>query len=132
MPNVLTHTVISVGLAGGSYVANHNLPLAIGIIAVGVLVDADHVIDYWLGEKNEYKFYQMWCYAYQSKLRKVFHAWEWAVALMILFALIPDYRVAWILTSYGLHIIYDWLYWKKPVEYFSIIYRWKHGFSATL
>ena len=76
------HTVISAGLAGVGYALGAPSQAAIAFLAAGVLVDLDHLADYWretgwnldLG-----RFFRMFAQNEFERLWVFAHAWEWLV-----------------------------------------------------
>lgn len=117
------HTVASLGIGGGVWAATGS-PMAVpAAAAAGVLVDADHILDYF----NWY---------WRRDLRRVFlllHGWEMGVVglLVVLAGAYHPVFLAAVLGYLG-HLVGDHLANKPlhPLSY-SIVFRAFHGFDHT-
>ena len=115
------HTVVSLGIGTGVWAATGSLPAVPAAVAAGVLVDSDHVLDYfqWYVKKD---------------LRRVFvllHGWEYGIAgLALVFAVKYNPVLLGAVLGYLGHLTGDHLANKPdhPLSY-SIVYRVYRGFN---
>ncbi len=106
------HIVTSSVLAAALYAHSHSLPESAMCLAGGVLIDLDHILDFYLfsGERFSVRRFFSWCHsAHWPKLTIFFHSYE-------LYALL--FAAAWYLDSAilrglvwgtGLHLLLDQL-----------------------
>jgi hypothetical protein len=108
------------------------LPVA---FAGGVLIDADHVLDYLLFTKGRSmslrEFISGVYFERSGKIYVVLHGYEYAAAFLALGAIHRSW--SWLFWALGLsmmfHMIFDVLSYKPKWLTYSIVYRLSHGFN---
>ena len=113
------HTAASLGLGGVAWAATGS-PLALPVaVTTGVLVDLDHVIDFFDSRDQ----------GRRSHMFRPFHAWEYlllALVLLLTFSQHPLFLVAFL--GYLSHLLLDqFANQVHPLAYF-IVYRAAHRF----
>lgn len=106
---------------------------------VTMFMDIDHLFDYFMykGITIDYiDFFQTDYFSLSGKTFVLFHAWEYVIALSIIYLFIKGNRFAPFLVfaalGIGIHLAYDTLFYGfNPLGY-SIIYRILSGFSLTV
>ncbi|NCN39025.1 MAG: hypothetical protein COY38_03660 [Candidatus Aenigmarchaeota archaeon CG_4_10_14_0_8_um_filter_37_24] len=125
------HLAASAALSILFYLLTESILGSVSLILVGVFIDLDHFIDYWIAKKRisfDFKDFFDYFYAYQYKKASVlFHSVEFipiiALAGFFLFGKLITYGV---LVGFISHIILDYIGNEtKPLTY-SLVYRtWK-------
>jgi hypothetical protein len=117
--------------------------LRISHVAFGFLVtlfmDVDHLFDYFMYKGltvNFTDFFQADYFSLSGKVFVLLHAWEYVLALSIMYLFLKGKRFAPFLIfaalGIGVHLTYDTLFYGfNPLGY-SIIYRILSGFSLTV
>ncbi len=113
------HTAVSLGLGGVAWAATGS-PLALPVaVTTGVLVDVDHVIDFFDSKDRGRACHML----------RPFHAWEYlllTLAVLLIFSQHPLLLVAFL--GYLSHLLLDQFANRvHPLAYF-IVYRAAHGF----
>ncbi len=123
-----THHAIVSGIAGVtiSYFCNSWI-VGISCLLSGVLIDLDHILDFFAEKKIfpfSYKELVYYCeYDRQGKLFLVFHGIEYVIILLIIFWKCPNGILLGIIVGEGLHLLCDQLSNPfRPLGYF-ILYR---------
>lgn len=130
------HLAISTGVSGIVYYFSESWGLTITSLIAGVLIDLDHLIDYFLNEglkldvKDFFKFYREERY---RRLTIIFHGWEWLILLFLL-----SWFSRWnpILTGlfigFTQHLLLDKFYNISRFSSYSFFWRWSVGFKPEL
>lgn len=135
------HALASTIISGILYSVFKSWGLAAASFISGILVDLDHVIDYWIEHglqfdlKRFFKYFDEKNFENRKRLYFIFHAWEWLIILFVV-ARLTDWNlwVTGLLVGYGQHIILDELYnsFKYRIRPFVwgyfLLWRWKNGF----
>ncbi len=100
----------------------------------GILIDIDHLIDFWIAKKKiilSYKGLFSFCaWEKEGKLYLIFHSLELLMALWLAIFLL-NLNIVWVGFVIGLtfHLLLDWFSNPlRPWVYF-FFYRVKHGFA---
>jgi len=116
------HTVISSAVGGGVWVATGSIAAAAVAVGVGVLMDVDHLLDY----------YQRFAKGKHDKIYVLFHGWEYSLAGLGVLALFfqPPIFIAAVLAHLA-HVITD--QWHNGFSRFgySITFRAIKGFNVA-
>ena len=129
-----THHVIISGIAGVSLICYLNSWVAgIACFASGVLIDLDHIIDYFAEKKkmpSSYKELSDYCaFNQKGKLFLIFHGVEYIIILFFVVFWYPNSLLWGILWGVGLHMLCDQFSNPfRPLGYF-ILYRMKKNFD---
>ena len=117
------HTVVSVGIGGAVWAATGSPAAVPAATVTGVLIDVDHVLDY----------YNCYWKRDKGRLYVLFHGWEYsAIALAIVLAFwYPPVLLAAVLGHLG-HLVGDQVGNRlaHPLAY-SIVYRISAGFDRV-
>lgn len=116
------HTIISTGIGAAIWAITES-PAAGGIaLGVGVLVDIDHVID----------FYQWWIRCRPNKLFILFHGWEYSlIGILVLVSVYYHPILLAVTVSHLGHVATDHIHNRLvPLGYF-ILYRVWVRFDAV-
>ena len=118
----LGHTVISGAVAGGVWAATGS-PAAAGVaLGVGVLMDVDHLYDY----------YRRYVKRKDDKIFVLFHAWEYSLTGLAVWAFVflnPLFLGA--VLGHLAHVITDHAANHLSRYAYSILYRLSKGFDAA-
>ena len=110
----LGHTVISGAVGGGVWLATGSAAAAGAAIGAGVLIDVDHLYDY----------YQRYIKRKQNKVYVLFHAWEYSlVGLLILTIAFYHPVLLGLLLGHLSHVATDHSVNRLSPFGYSIIYR---------
>jgi hypothetical protein len=116
------HTLVSAAVGGGIWAATGSLEAAFITVGVGVLMDVDHVYDY----------YEWYIRRRQDKLYVLLHGWEYSlVGLAALAGVFYHPLLLAAVLAHLAHVITDQLHnGLSPLGY-SIIYRAIKRFNAA-
>ncbi len=130
---VKAHATASTLLAGGVFIATDSAPMAATALASGIVVDADHLLEYMIEHGFSLDIRRFFRLVYEARYKRVFyllHAWEWFLLLAA-----AAWATGWnewtlgALLGYGLHLALDQLGNKgTPWSYF-LLWRWRQGFD---
>ncbi len=135
------HAAVSIVLSGILYSVFKSWGLAAASFVSGILVDFDHIIDYWIEYglrfdlKQFFNYFDEKNFENRKKLFFVFHAWEWLIVLAAAAWLTGwNLWVTGLLIGYGQHMVIDELY--NSLKYrirpfvwgYFLLWRWKNGF----
>lgn len=136
------HIAVSVLISGTLFILFRSWGLSCASLVSGVLIDLDHVIDYWIMRGMRFDVQQIAAYFDESNFRNrtkiyfFFHSWEFLTA-----ALATAFMTEWdpwatgLLVGYCHHMVLDEIrnnttYRLRPyVLGYSLIWRWKNGFE---
>ena len=114
------HTVISAGVAAGVWAATQSAGAAAWALGVGVLMDVDHVYDY----------YQWYVKRRTDKIYVLFHAWEYSIAGLAMALLLSHPLLLAAALGHLAHVATDQMH-NHPSRFgYSIVYRVLTGFDA--
>ena len=118
----LGHTVVSGAVAGGVWAATGS-PAAAGIaLGVGVLMDVDHLYDY----------YQRYVNRQDGKIFVLFHAWEYSLAGLAVWAFVfLNPLLLGAVLGHLAHVVTDHAANHLSRYAYSIVYRVAKGFDAA-
>jgi len=132
--NPITHLAASSIVSAGFAYATRSMPGTIVCFLSGVLIDVDHVLDYWIARRklfmNYHQLFSFGAHEKTGKLFLIFHSYEWLAALWISIMLFSLGPVWWGLAiGITVHMLMDRI--GNPLRpcVFFFIYRLKHGFS---
>ncbi len=117
------HAGISTVVGGGVWAATRSPEAGALTLAVGVLMDVDHVFDY----------YHWYIRRRQDKIYVLLHAWEYSIAGLALLASVfyhPLFLAA--VAAHLSHVITDHLYNHMAPLGYSIVYRIVKRFDASV
>jgi hypothetical protein len=135
------HAVVSIIVSGILYTIFKSIGLTVASLVSGILVDADHVIDYWIEHGLRFDLKQLFNYfdeknfENRERLFFIFHAWEWLIILFVV-AMLTEWNpwITGLLVGYGQHMVLDELYnsFKYRIRPFVwgyfLLWRWNNGF----
>jgi hypothetical protein len=117
------HAVISGVIGGGVWLATGSTPAAATAVGFGVLMDVDHVYDY----------YQWYIKGRRGKIYLLFHAWEYSlVGLVVLAVGFYHPLLLGAMLAHLAHVATDHLSNHLCRSGYSIIYRSVIRFDATI
>lgn len=127
------HAAVSTVISSGLYAATDSWQLAAASLVSGILVDADHFVEYLVEygvSLDPGRFIRL---VHEARYERVFyllHAWEWfALGLAAAWAAGWNAWSAGLLIGYGQHLVLDHFGNKgTPWSYF-LFWRWKQGFD---
>ncbi len=128
------HVTLSTVISGILFAVFKSWELSITSFIAGILIDIDHVIDYFIEHGLRSNLKEFLPYFYKEKHRKItllFHGWEWLFCLGAA-AILTEFNpyVTGVLIGYGHHIAFDYFYNKTSVWTYSLIWRWKKNFDS--
>jgi len=117
------HASVSTVVGGGVWAATGSLQAGVFTLAVGVLMDADHLYDY----------YQWYIKKRPEKIFVLLHAWEYSIAgLAVLAAVFYHPLFLAVVAAHLSHVITDHLHNHLSPLGYSIIYRIVKKFDASV
>lgn len=126
------HAAVSTVISGGLYGLTRSWELAAASFAAGILIDADHTLEYMMEyglPLNLKKFLYRVSKARYKKVIYLLHAWEW-IPLYLLAVWLSDFSPWAVGAAIGVthHMILDQIGNRtSPFSYF-ILWRFKQGF----
>ena len=128
------HLALSAAGSAALYLATGDLRAAAAFSVAGVLVDADHVLDYWREtgfNLRRQAFLDFFAVGRPQRLLVPLHGWEWPLALAVAGAALG--APAWVFAAAAgwlLHLGLDQRYNPLGPLSYSFFYRWRVGFEA--
>lgn len=105
----------------------------------GVLIDADHLIDYYLAFGVDFRlnyFLQGYEIVKSGKQYLFLHGYEYLVILVTLFFIVKNQLWRMVITalifSMVLHLAVDMSLYRVPASSYSLVYRANHHFDMQL
>ena len=136
------HALASTIISGVLYSIFRSWGLAVATFVAGILIDLDHIVDYWIEYglrfdlKQFFNYFDEKNFGNRKRLFFIFHAWEWLIIIAAAAWLTDwDLWITGLLIGYGQHIILDELYnsFKYRIRPFFwgyfLLWRWKNGFE---
>lgn len=124
------HIAVSAVISAILWGLTRSLTASAAALATGILIDLDHVPDYWLHvfmKKERFGVHHFFHICHRSLLKKGFlllHAVEWVVLAWVLYALMPgNMLVLGCAVGLSQHLFFDQL--TNPIHWYgySILYR---------
>lgn len=130
---VQQHVIISGVLGSVIYIITKSVPSAIGALFAGVLIDADHFIDYYLNHGFTVNIKKIYAAIDGLKLKRIYlflHSYELVIALWMLGFFIPSSDLYFAISlSFTLHIFLDHIHNPvTPMGYF-LFHRIRNKFD---
>jgi hypothetical protein len=129
------HTAISVVIAGILYMIFKSWSLAISSLLTGILIDLDHLFDYFFIHNTRFNIKDFFDYFYEERHQKlvmIFHGWEWLILLGII-AKLTNWNpvITGILIGFVQHIILDIIFnVPTSLRAFFVLWRYKNNFES--
>jgi hypothetical protein len=129
------HLALSLPAAGALYLATASAPAALAFAVGGVLIDLDHLIDFFR-ETGWFNTDVKRFLAYFEAREPVhtflgLHAWEWPLQFIPAALILGAPAWAWGLAAGILvHLILDQRYNRLQPWAYSFLYRWAHRFDS--
>ena len=104
-------------------------------IAISMLIDLDHLIDYWLYlghlSFNLREFLSGNYFCASKKFYVIFHGYEYSVILLFLAPIFKKYRAYLLIGAIAIlaHLLFDVISNNMPFQSYSIIFRIINNFS---
>ncbi len=129
------HIYASIAAGGAAYWLSGSSGLSMACLLSGILLDADHLLDFHLlsGERFTLKGFLSWCYELKwKKIYLVLHSYELYILLLLAARVFPSRAFTGVLLGMGLHLLMDqagntalnkWFYF--------IIFRYRAGFVKS-
>lgn len=134
-----THAFASAIAGGALYTLTKSEHLAISCFLSGVLIDLDHLLDFFIFSKAKFSVKALFLYYREIKIDKlllVFHSYELYAILLFAGYFIKNDIYIGILIGMGLHLILDQLgnrhllnKSKSSAWFYFISYRYRLGFK---
>lgn len=128
----LKHGLTSLTFALAFYFKTKSIKYSLLVVLITYLIDADHLVDYFLYYGNNFSFTKFLQFDYFIITKRAvvpFHAWEWVALLSMLAYEKKKYRLQLSAVAVGIfaHLVWD-SYTVSSVIFYSIIYRIAQGF----
>ena len=128
------HIYASAAAGGAAYALTGSPAMAVSCLLSGVLLDVDHLLDYWLlsDEPFTVKGFFSWCHEQRwKKIYLVLHSYELYLLLLLAASLFPGRVFAGVLLGTGLHLLMDQLGNKALNKWFYFMtFRYRSGFAS--
>ena len=104
-------------------------------IAVSLLIDLDHLIDYWLFlgylDLNPIRFLTTSYFGASGKFYIIFHGWEYSIILLFLAGVYKKYKAYFLVAGMAIlaHLLFDVISNNMSLISYSIIFRAINSFS---
>jgi len=130
------HVVISVAFSGVLQVSFRSWPLTLSSLLAGILMDVDHVLDYFLECGRPFEWRRFFRASYRREYLRYFlvvHAWEW-LPLFWLCAWVSGWNpwIAGLALGWAQHMTVDQILNKGRAWAYFFLWRWKHKFDHQL
>ena len=128
------HLIVSLAIGGLFYIYTRELRLLLAAIAGGILIDTDHLIDYYYCYRQGFSIRKFISVSYlkSGRIYVLLHSWELAGLLLIASFMVPFGLVVVVFSlSLAVHLVIDSIHQKTILPYF-LIYRLYHGFNARV
>ena len=132
---VKDHIIATVIISSFVYYVFNSLPAFISSLVGGLLIDIDHLIDYYLDQGINFKVrnFFIWCHSdHWTRLTLFLHSFELVFILwgsIIVFNL----GVVWVGFAIGFsqHLVFDMIFNGKKIKVYSyfFLYRFANGFK---
>ncbi len=125
--------MLSAAVSGVVYAASRSWPATLSSLAVGILLDGDHVLDYLREYGFRLNLRELFHASYERTFKRTFlvlHAWEWTP--LVIAAVWWSGANPWLAGAaigWFQHLLADQLVNTPNKWAYSIIWRWRHGFD---
>jgi hypothetical protein len=138
--NLEYHAAVTLPLAGGAYSLTGSGHIVAGVIAGGILIDVDHLIEFWFDEGfslDVKKFFTYGNSGVNTRFFILFHSFEllFLIGILARWTPFPDFLYGIIIGAIP-HILMDYINIVRRFSYrwysfiiFSFFFRFKHGFD---
>lgn len=126
------HVALSAVFSGLLLAAFRSWPLALASLGAGILMDADHMLDYLLEYGLPFDVRRFFRASYQREYRRVFillHAWEWLPALVLLAWLAHNPWITGFALGWTQHMIADQACNRPRAWAYFLVGRWRRRFD---
>lgn len=127
------HIICSLTISGIIYFIFRSLPLFFVSLLTGVLIDIDHVIDYYMQESFTLKIKNIYCWCFEARSKfffLFFHSFE---LIFLFWVIIYKFKLGifWIVFAIGLtqHFMLDILFNPLYTYSYFLFYRIIKGFK---
>jgi len=134
------HLLTTVLAAGAGLVATGSVPVALGVVAGGFLIDTDHLVDYVLVERRREltpaAFLRHYNEGHTRRVVLVLHSYEVFLALAGLAWWLDSAWLAGYLAGGAMHLVLDIIFNgrltpKSIFAFYSLGFRFAHAFDAA-
>lgn len=110
----------------------------LGAIIGGILIDSDHLIDYFFAYGTHFNFTTFINgheFLVSNKIHIVFHAWEYVIGIILIVLFLDKKRVGIrvfllaLATSMLFHLMIDTVLHKNHIKMYSVLYRTSVNFD---
>ena len=127
------HIVASVVVSSGIYAATNSKTIALVSFCTGILLDLDHVTDYWVQHPLSFSIPHFFEIVESCKLNRNyiwFHSLELLVPLVIITVITRSAVLLAISIGFAQHMLFDSIFnYIYPTSYF-LYYRWSKKFMS--
>jgi hypothetical protein len=131
---LIKHVAVTLPVSAAVYYLFHSFPAFFGSLVGGVLIDIDHLFDYFIHEGINFRvrYFFEWCYKNKwNRITLVFHSIEVLFALWVII-LYFNLSFFWVGLAIGMtqHLVLDIIFNKevKRISYFFTL-RFINGFK---
>ena len=141
--NAEYHVVASIPIAASFYAATGSFLTVAGVFLGGVLIDVDHLLEYWLDEGFNVRIKEFFAYGNQggtSRFLFIFHSYEVIIILILCSFALPVKAIIWsVIAGMSVHLVLDYINILNKLGYrwysciiFSFFFRLALGFRRDL
>lgn len=129
------HAALSLPAAGAIYLATASAPAALAFAVGGVLIDLDHLVDFWREtgwfNRDLPRFFRYFEDREPIHSYLPLHAWEWPLQFGVAAAVVGAPAWAWGFAAGVLsHLILDQRYNDLDRRAYFFLHRWAHRFDS--
>lgn len=127
------HIILSVAVSGTIFAVSRSWPATVSSLAAGVLLDGDHVLEYFREYGLRLNMRELFRASYERTFKRTvlfLHAWEWLPLLGL--ACWLSGGNPWIVggaIGWFQHLLADQFVNTPNKWAYSLIWRWRHGFD---
>lgn len=130
------HICASSAAAGAAYALTGSAGLSVSCLLSGVLLDVDHVVDFFLlaDEPFTFKGFFSWCHEMRwTRIYLVLHSYELYLLLLLAAGLFPGPALTGVLLGMGLHLLMDQAGNRALNKWFYFMtFRYRSGFASSV
>lgn len=130
--DISVHLIVAAIGAGLVYLYSGSLFYAALFATAGVLIDLDHLIDYFIYYKRGFdlkKFFRNHCLV-SGKMYVFLHSWELVLIIFVLGGALGSYGVLIFAAGLAVHVLSDSIMRRNALLYF-FLYRAVNGFDTN-
>ncbi|MBU0468416.1 MAG: hypothetical protein KKD07_03250 [Candidatus Omnitrophica bacterium] len=124
----VSHVIISTGVSLAVYVWLHSISCAFFCLFAGVLIDVDHILDYFFCKKRipfSYKELNDYCkFDVEGKISVIFHSYELVIVLWIVYTFFNSRVLLGIAIGATVHLLCD--AFANPFKFKSYLLSYRH------